>query len=53
MEDIRTEEMTKKLKELDEADLRLVDSGISLLAARHKVEEEKKSAAKPVLMPAT
>lgn len=49
---------TKKLKELDADDLRLIDSGIALLAARHKVEEKMKqtgeeAASQPLLAPAT
>lgn len=53
MEDIKTEDRAKKLRELDEEDLRLIDSGISLLAARHKLEDRTKKEADPVLLPAT
>ena len=53
MEDIKTEDRAKKLRELDEEDLRLIDSGISLLAARHKLEDRTKKEADPVLAPAT
>lgn len=53
MEDITNENRVKKLRELDEEDLRLIDSGISLLAARHKLEDRTKKEADPVLLPAT
>lgn len=41
----RVRETAEKLKGLDAENLRLIDSGISLLAARQAIEEKKELAA--------
>ena len=51
-EQIRT--TAEKLKQLDAENVKLIDSGISLLIARQEMEKNKdKKETEPVLLPAT